>query len=222
MFTEADSIFEAFCGESGLAARRIPETVTKTPDYELDLGETLVAVEVKLIEANAADHAYRAHLTTHGWAHGFVAFERAKNPIHQATKQLRAYAKGRMPGLVVIYDGAGFTSQYTSPDAIRFCLYGLEQVHLHVPTDPSVQPTNLGSSYGGGRVVTESHNTTLSAVGVLRVDPSGGPVSLSVYHNIHAAMPLAPKLLRLANVRQYTLGSTSPGGFPRWLEISAA
>jgi Phage integrase family len=109
---------------------------------------------------------------------------RALQSILDGVKQLRAYAKGRRPAIVVLYELAGLL-EYLKPDNIAQCLYGPRQVHVAVPEDAGQEGWVLGSSYGGGRVATEHHNTTLSAVAVLRT--SGGTETVSVFHNAFAA-----------------------------------
>jgi hypothetical protein len=68
---------------------------------------------------------------------------------------------------------------------------------------------------GGRRVATERHNTTLSATGVLRLFQNGR-VSLAVFHNCYAALPLNPNDLRVPDVEQF-VWATEPGeALPWW------
>jgi hypothetical protein len=220
MLTEADRQFEAFCSQRGIPCHRIPEGPGRTPDFELDLAGLRVAVEVKQIEPNDEDLRFKADLESKGFATRWGDMgARVRQKISDAMKQLRPYAKGKMPALVLLYDAIEPHSPVLDPDAIRFALYGPERVHIAVPRDPSVPPTALGSSYGGDRAVDPNHNTTLSAVGALRVPAGPGNTHLQIFHNIYAALPLPTERLHFQDVTHYTLASDQPGHLPRWRQV---
>jgi hypothetical protein len=217
--TEAELLFEDFCRHRQITLSRIPVGPLPTPDYEMACGQLRAAVEVKQLEPNVEDLARAAELDSKGMTTGWVQMDRARQSILDGTKQLRSYAKGQLPGIVLLYDTMGIGSQYLSSECISRCLYGPEVVHLSVPRDPPREPVVLGSSFGGGRVATGVHNTTLSAAAVLRFSKHEGRGWLLVYHNVHAALPLDPDALRYPDVLHYVLRSGSPGEFPRWQEV---
>jgi hypothetical protein len=217
--TQAELLLEQFCRERGIDLARIPEAERPTPDYEMAYGQTRAAVEVKQLEPNPEDQARAVELETTGRTFGWVNMRRAKQSILDGTKQLRSYAKGRMSGIVALHDTMGIGSQYLSAESISRCMYGPEVVHLAVPRDPAAEPLVLGSSYGGGRVATEKHNTTLSAVAVLRHSVHEARTWLLFYHNLHAAMPLAPDDFRHPEVHHYAFLASSPELLPRWQEV---
>jgi hypothetical protein len=66
--------------------------------------------------------------------------------------------------------------------------------------------------------MTEEHNTSISAIGVLFAT---GPntIVLHVYHNKFAAVPLAPKLLAKYRIRQFKLEDDIPGNTAQWQEV---
>jgi hypothetical protein len=216
--TEAEALFEWFCAERNIPLVRLPEGVAPTPDYELTLGARRIAVEVKQLEPNAADLAYSEELKREGRASRFINMGRARQSMHDAVEQLRPHAKGRMPAVALLYDTMGIGSVYLDSRNIGHCMYGVERVHLVVAHGSAVEPLVLGSSYGGGRVVTERHNTTLSAVAVLRFVPEEQRIALFVYHNAYAALPLSPDEFRLDDVYHYVLAPAEPGHLPRWQE----
>jgi hypothetical protein len=142
MLTEAESLFEPFCVEHQIACQRIPEGAEKTPDYEITLAGRRIAVEVKQLEPNAQDLAFFEDLRTIGHAGGAVDTGRARSAIQDAMKQLRPYAKGRMPAVVVLYDTMGSAIGYLDADNLADCLYGEEKVHFLVPcARPSMSST---------------------------------------------------------------------------------
>lgn len=76
-------------------------------------------------------------------------------------------------------------------------MYGLEQIHMALPKDHSMSPYAAGISYGPKRKMTEDHNTSFSAIGVL-FTPRANEITLHVYHNKFAAVPLDERLLAMA------------------------
>lgn len=215
--TYADRLFERFCRERGIALRRLSEGTAKTPDYEIILREVTVAVEVKQLEPNAEDQELLRELRARHTVARYENMGRARQTILDATKQLRAHAKNRMPALAVLYDTMGGLFGYLEGDCIAQCLYGAERIHVAVPTDRRGEPRMLGASLGGRRVATQKHNTTLSAVAVLQFSRSADKLSLSVFHNTYAAMPLKLEQFRASDVRHFVFQAEHPGELERWV-----
>jgi hypothetical protein len=97
-------------------------------------------------------------------------------------------------------------------------MYGLEQVHIAVPTDASISSYATGMNYGPKRKMTKNHNTSISAIGILST-PKKNKIVLNVYHNIYAANPLDPALLGGYSIRQYRLEDEESDTTARWVEI---
>jgi hypothetical protein len=218
MRTEAESLFEQFCIERQIAYQRIPEGAGKTPDYEITLAGRRIAVEVKQLEPNVQDRAFFEELLTTGHAGGAVDTGRARSAIQDALKQLRPYAKGHMPAVVLLYDTMGSAIGYLDADCLADCLYGEEKVHYLVPSAPVVDAIYRGMSRGGNSVATSTHNTTLSALAVLRRLGRGGALDLAIYLNIHAAIPLTVEECAQHGLRQYKFAAPQPGHMPEWIE----
>src|SRR5208283_4407796 len=53
--TVAEDLFERYCREREIEIRRLEECSFKTPDYEIQIGQLVAAVEVKQLEPNAED-----------------------------------------------------------------------------------------------------------------------------------------------------------------------
>ena len=217
MLTQADLLFERFCTERDIVCSRIPTGSARTPDYEIRLGIKPVAVEVKQLEANEEDRAFAEKVHRRGRAAWWVDRGRAKQSILDAIKQLRAYAKDRMPAIVGLYDTIGTSTGYLDSGSIAYCLYGPEQWRFAVGHGPGSH-AYLGSKFGGGRVATDQHNTTLSAVAVLREPILKERIELFVYHNTYAALPLLPRDLRAEGVKHFMFRAPDAVRLPRWQE----
>ena len=218
MLTKAEVLFEKFCDDRGIAYARIAEGAGRTPDYEIVLADRPVAVEVKQLEPNASDLQVFRDLRTKGHAAGWVNMGRARSAIHEAVKQLRPHAQGRMPGVVVLYNTMGWTIPYLDAYNLAFCLYGPEKAHFAVPDDPALDIQDVGMSRGGRSIATRDHNTTLSALAVLSESGSQGAPELCIYHNIHAALPLATEQCAAYEIPQYRFVSRREGHMPEWVE----
>lgn len=218
MNTESEDLFERFCAQRRIPFRRIPEAAERTPDYEILLGGGTVAIEVKQLEPNEHDRAFFEELRTKGRAGGAVNMGRAQSAILDGVKQLRTFAKGRMPAVVLLHDTMGFARGYLDPYNLAYCLYGPEKVHYLVASDPSLDSDYLGMSRGGGSLATAHHNTTLSALAVLARSGPDGSLEAVVYHNIHAAIPLGPEQCASHGIRQYRFAAAREGQMPEWVE----
>jgi hypothetical protein len=215
--TSSERYFERFCERRGIAIRRLPEGPDPTPDYEIVVDGLEIVAEVKQIEPNAEDRDVLTEVTNGKAVSYWVNMSRARQSILDGVKQLRAYAKGKRPAIVVLYELAGLL-EYLKADNIAQCLYGRRQVHVAVPEDAGQEGWVLGSSYGGGRVATEHHNTTLSAVAVLRT--SGGTETVSVFHNAFAALPIEPYRFRFDGVRHFAWRTSDPNRLPGWVDVT--
>ena len=215
--TISEERFERFCARRGIPFRRVPEGPTTTPDYEIVVNGIEIVAEIKQIEPNAEDQEILRRRDRTGAAAYWVNTLRPRQSILTGVKQLRPSAKGTRPGVVVLYELVPLLG-YLGADNIAHCLYGPREVHIAVPDDPRLEPWVLGSSHGGGRVATEHHNTTLSAVAVLEV--RGEIEVISVFHNAFAAMPLDPDRFRFDGVRHFMWQAPDPNFLPCWVELA--
>jgi len=216
--TASEQYFERFCERRGIPISRLPEGTVKTPDYQIVVDGIEIVVEVKQIEPKDEDRGVLSDVVEGKAASYWVDMSRPRQSIHDGVKQLRAYAKGKRPGVVVLYELAGLLG-YLEADCIAQCLYGPERVHIAVPDDPGREPWVLGGSYGGRRVATEHHNTTLSAVAVLRTNRETD--TLSVFHNAFAAFPIEPDRFRFDGVRHFAWQAPDPRFLPSWVEVTS-
>lgn len=217
--TISETAFETFCERTGLSLARVPEGKHKTPDYLLTVSGVIIVTEVKETERNKEEQESDRVLaaTGVGLVTGGTPGARVRSMIADASPQIKARAAGACPSLLVLFD-RGTVAGHLGPYHIRVAMYGLEQLHIAVPHQPSERPYAVGWGYGPKRKMTPSSNTSISALGVLFMS---GPdsIHLHVYHNDHAAVPLDPGLLAPYGIPQYRLGEAEPGRNANWIEI---
>ena len=217
--TASEIHFENLCADLGIPLRRITETNSKTPDYELTINEQLIVAEVKEMTLNKEEEEADRVLQERGYGNvlSTTPGNRVRKKISESSPQIKARAKGEYPSLLVLFD-RGFVAGHLDPYCIRVAMYGLEQVHVAAPVDPAISPYVTGMSYGPKRKMTEEHNTSISAIGVLfAIEPN--TIVLHVYHNKFAAVPVEPRLLAKHRIRQFKLEEDIPGKTAQWQEV---
>lgn len=218
--TLSEVLFEKFCRDKGIGCKPVNVGCKRTPDYDVYLPRRKVVTEVKEITPNPTELAAEAALRAGKFsAVSFTPGERVRGKIADASPQIKARAKYQYPGLLVLFDN-GLLTRHLDPYQIRVAMYGLETVVFAVPRNPRESPYPIDRKYGSRRKMTPTHNTSISAVGILTA-PQNGEVNLIVYHNAHAAQPLSPKLFARYGVRQFQLEQSQPGTIADWKEIDA-
>lgn len=212
--TLSERLFEEFCRGHGLSFDPVTRAACRTPDYDVWFGDRQVVVEVKQLEPNAEDRAQLLKLEAGGPAtFGGEAGKRVRQEITDAKKQLRSRAKGRFPGLLVLYNTAPLIS-YLDPMFILLAMYG--ELTATIDRSSNAEKRTIQAlSFGRKRSVSTSQNTTISAVCVLVENPEGHP-TLTFYHNRFAALPFDPSWLRGELVRHYVLTTPSAKEFEFW------
>jgi hypothetical protein len=218
--TQSEEFFEQYCTGKGITWKKIQEAVSRTPDYELTACGQGIIVEVKEITANDEEKESERLRRERGWSvSSSTPGDRVRKKITNSSAQIKARTQGLHPSILVSFD-YGRVHGHLDPYQIRVAMYGLEQVHIAVPPIGSGQPLDVTRmSYGPKRKMTEEHNTSVSAIGVLFLR---GPddVRLTVYHNKFASLPLDPALLASYGVEQFELDNdAAPGTTAQWREI---
>jgi hypothetical protein len=224
MKTQSEKWFEDYCANSGITCQRIPAENNKTPDYEITIDGQRIIVEVKEISRNKDEQESDLLLSERGYGSvlSHIPGNRARKKITDSSAQIKAPTCGIYPSILVLCDlqfGCGQIAGHLDPYNIRVAMYGLEQIHMAVPRDHSVSPYATGMSYGPKRKMTEDHNTTISAIGVL-FTPSPNEIELCVYHNKFAAVPLDQRLLAKHGICQFKLEGEARGNTAKWEEVA--
>jgi len=220
--TESERQFEQFCSKVGWRYTPIQTGVAKTPDYKLFVGELCLIIEVKEIKRPLYDSPnpeYQDQYVTVRLRTKTVG-DQVRAKIKKAAPQLRRLSTGKYPTIVVIYDlhdpGLRLNSE---PRDFLSAMYGQRQVVLSVPKS-STDVRIVGSKFGPGRKTTRTDNTSISAVASLWLAPDGA-LSLDLYHNVFAELPIKPEFLSNPRVKQFTIDQTD-NAFQMWRPIGGS
>lgn len=218
--TESELLFERFCQERRIDFKAIPVKGYRTPDYEIFSGDKLIVAEITQLDPNEDDRRYSNELRSKHRAEreGKIG-QRVRQKITDKADQLRARSKGKISTILIVYNNTDVRS-YTSPDHIRAAMFGFDTIVVAVPNDPTQAVSLRDRKFGKGAKVTEKHNTSLSAVGVIEQD-TANHLKLAVYHNVHARCPINPaQFAGVDGVEQHVLQERIPGQFQGWVTIS--
>lgn len=212
--TQSEVWFEEFCTTVRIGFERVEEEEQKTPDYRLYIDSQVIIAEIKEFARNKEECESDRLLEERGYGSVMsnTPGDRVRKKISDSSSQIKARTQGKHPSILILCDikyGCGQVSGHTDPYNIRVGMYGLEQIHISVPQDLNISPYATGMSYGPKRKMTETQNTTISAIGVLST-PAHDDIHLDVYHNIYAAHPLYPTLMATYGIRQFSLVEQGP------------
>lgn len=203
--TEAELRFEDLCARAELACTPIPTSKVhgeRTADYRLAVPGYEVVAEVKQFDPNPEEaRANTARAAGKYHAMGGKPGDRVRKAIRSGAPQLKRISEGRLPAMLVVYNASG-VSMHTAPYSVATAMDGFDVIDVLVPKEVS-EPLQFGAARSGpGKKMTESDNTTISAIAVLgyNLDES---LRLDVYHNRHARNPLRPELLRAPQVSHW-------------------
>src|SRR4029079_11366145 len=107
------------------------------------------------------------------------------------------------PSMLIIYNNIYRGIQvYCEPYDFLVAMYGLQSIVVGVPKGGS--PYVKGQRFGPKRKMTESTNTSFSALACLREDMDER-LSLDVFHNAYASTPLEPRLLTAGTIQHFAI-----------------
>lgn len=219
--TTSEVQFEAFCQQKGIVLQRIPEGDTRTPDYQIVIGSERIIVEVKENSPNPEELESNRLLKQRGYGNvtGGTPGDRVRKMIRSASAQLKARSNGNLPTMLVVFD-QGRVAGHVEGYHIRVAMYGLEQIYIAVPPPGQGQPYATGAGHGPKRKMTETDNTSISAIAALVMTGPNNHI-LSVYRNRFAKLPLNPRLLQAYGIAHYDLGVGDQGLASDWVEVTS-
>jgi len=190
--TASETYFERWCREHQIEFRRIKEACVqghKRPDYAIKIDGQVCIIEIKQIDPKPADDSLLQEIARSEvksrWIDPGVRLTR---PMRDASDQLRKFSMRGFPTVACFFDNtAGFHAE--DIHVIR-AMAGKETLRFEVSSDPEHQPRYLGMSFGKKATLTKIHNTSISAVAVLR-QPLGSSLIIDLYHNRYARVPIS-------------------------------
>jgi hypothetical protein len=219
--TKGEFALQQFCKENAIKYTRITESHEQTPDYQLTIGELAIIVEVKDIEMNDEEKDVQEKKKNDPycvWGSNSVG-SRVRDKISKANRQLKKLMKGKIPSMLVLFDARPSPFNILSPYEIKVAMYGFETYDLSVPKDFS-PPFIKSRRFGKGKRTTPEHNTSTSAISILRLDYKTNRYQLDIYHNHFSTAPLSSVSLKSFNaVTQFTLNKNREDDFGEWETI---
>ena len=213
MKTKSEALFESFCEMQKIQCEKIIESNTRKPDYWISTDGIRIVVEVKQIDQNKDDEANYKEFIEKGMVVGDAKpGARVRSKIKSAAPQISNLAKGKHPGILVLFNNvplANFLDSYH----LKVGMYGLDTIVLSKPEDFE-PPLVLGRKSGGKRKLTENHNTSISAVGVIREEREG--LFFDLYHNHFASIPVPNSLCKKLECNEYRLLNNGQFEFKSW------
>lgn len=188
--TYSEKLFEEFCSANRTKFRRISAAASRTPDYELDIGGTLIVCEIKQIDLNKEDRRIMQELAERKISANYVR-SRARDKMKDVSAQLKTAAKSGAATMLVLYNNTP-VHDYTEHSEIVRAMFGRKTWRVVWVDD---QPRLSKPFFGGARSMTPEHNTSVSVVAVLE-RRENSPLRLRTYHNPYAVVPLDPGVLR--------------------------
>lgn len=220
MTTESEMMFQSLSEAKGVSFQRIECEADKTPDYCIDIAGTRIVIEIKQFDADSDEDGILQNRSEQlGKIRTFplTPGDAVRRKIKKAGPQIKMKTGGTLPSMLILYNRRLLYNPANDYE-IRVGMYGFDSIVFAVPDYMSVAPYEVDRKFGGSRKMTETCNTSISAVGVLGHDEAGG-TQLMVYHNYYAVNPLCPDYLRILASRQFILETKKNGQVQSWQEV---
>ncbi|MFO1351698.1 MAG: hypothetical protein U1F68_13920 [Gammaproteobacteria bacterium] len=216
--TKSEILFESFCNSIEIQWRKIGESSKERPDYEINIADQIVFVEVKQFDPNTQEREankrlQQGHIAVLGGQPG----ERIRSVIRKANSQLKELSKGKCCTLLIAYNNTP-CSLHTDPYAVMTAMQGFDIQNALVHRN-QWNPPSFGEIISGriGRSMRPDCNTSTSAFATLHSD--NAQRYLNVYHNRFAAKSLNPNFLRYPNIRHFQIPKYSLNSLANWEEV---
>jgi hypothetical protein len=187
MTTQSEALFDKWCQQQRLPFKRIRVARVanqKRPDYRVRTPYGWCVIEIKELVPTEEDDLILQSLR--GEARWVDPGTRLRRPIRDAAKQLRKFSQRGLPTVLALVDLTA--SFHTEKYQVLAAMCGHTKL-VFAPNQP-IAEAFLGAKPGGGATLTKEHNTSISAIAVVRTD--GGEVAaIDLYQNPHARIPLS-------------------------------
>lgn len=209
--TTSELDFEKLCANKDIVCVRIPETTTKSADYQVSLCSTTLITEVKQLDPNDEDKKLGEVWGTPQSPGAIAPSDRVQRLLEDGYSQVKLSSEGKWPTMIVVYNNSGEWNWIDTFTVVK-AMFGSYGIVLGLQSNQTID--EIGRGYLGKRKVTKNTFRSLSAVGVLI--NTGEALELCCYHNPFAKVPIEPILLaKLANA-QYIHTNPHDRGFVQW------
>lgn len=220
--TVSETLFEQYCTQGNISLRRLTPDGRKTPDFEVILGGKKVIIEVKELTPNYGEKLADREFNEKGyavWGDNKVG-TRVRYKINESKHQLKRFAEGKYPALLVLYDARPSNVRGIYAYEILVAMYGFESIDLHVPEDLS-EPVRMGKHrFGKGKKVGPDRHSYFSALAVLREMNDSANLHLDVYDNVFAAIKIPYEYIAAHNdMTVFTIPPGRGNEFRRWVKV---
>jgi len=176
--TRSEFLFERFLAENGLPFQSIPAGPGKTPDYAVTLSGAEIVFEVKEIVAERE------------WGddevHGGTVGARIRQKINDSKSQMQVASRQGKPTVLLIFNNYDPLQRSETEDHdFEHAMYGAYTLRLDRYTREIVH-----RFHGDGKSFQSRKNTSFSAIGRLREEGREVKITITLFENIHAAVPI--------------------------------
>lgn len=220
--TNWEYLFYQYMVAAGTVCSRVPEGLSKTPDFTVVLSKRTVPVELKEFSPNPDEKRNEQLRRTRGYGdvQSTQVGRRIARAAQSARPQLRSFIhqKGDSPAILAIMDSRAL--RHADPEHLAALSEGTLTVDVSVASGSIVDVYRKEDR----RRLPHERNRILSAIAVLSFCPKIGlavhpgtesvdrdvVVDLLVYHNPHAQHPLPSDALASFGFSQYLIGPAEP------------
>jgi hypothetical protein len=177
--TRSEVIFERWLDANMLAWRPVSTGSAKTPDYAVTVApDGEVIFEIKQIETDRNWHDE----VVHGGEVGALVRER----INRSKAQIKASSRDGKPTVLIIFNDYDPLQLSGTEDHDFFhAMYGAYTVQIDIESRAITE-----RFLGKGKSFQSGKNTSFSAIGRLMETGREATVSVTIFENIHAAVPI--------------------------------
>jgi len=176
MKTRSETLFERFLVENRISYSRHPVVEhRRTPDYRVAIAGVEVILEVK--EINGA------------WNNEFhtgVVGKHIRKKINRAKGQMRCESQKGKSTVLLIFNNYDPKQLFgTENHDFKHAMYGVEQLRIKLDTLKIVD-----RFHGSQDSFQLGKNTSISALGRIKEGARNAPMTVTLFENMHAAVPL--------------------------------
>jgi len=206
--SKSEALFISICKILGLVIEKVPEGLTKTPDFKVSCPHCSFYVEVKDLRANIKERQLLENFRDTGFVSVSSELgQRASGMIKLAKYQLREVAKKGLPCVIVLYDNIklddGTSLNIQGPltsDHITAAMFGEWVVDLTIDRK-TAKVIEREDRCGPNESFNKTSKNYISAVAVL--SDYSGLLNIIVYHNPFAQNSLPEVVFKGPNCSNF-------------------